>query len=120
MARLAYSWLLALWSVATVAALQNPHVVEGAYIVEYEDGVVRIVPSNYYHPFHVTDPGQHRNQDLDAELASVEDVAHTRMKLDFSLFKGASIRFHQTANASDQAAELLNKAPAIKNSTYYT
>lgn len=47
----------------------------------------------------------------------MEDVASTSMKLDFTLFKGASIRFHDVGNASTQAAQLRGKTPAIKNST---
>lgn len=44
------------------------------------------------------------------------DIAQTRMKLDFQLFKGASIRFHDVGNASEQATQLMGSTTAIKNS----
>lgn len=75
---------------AAIGLVQASNVVPGAFIVEYEDGV-----------------------DIDAELSSVQDVASTRMKLDYKLFKGASIRFHDTDTANDQA-DLLGTKPAVK------
>ncbi|KAK7711390.1 hypothetical protein SLS64_005413 [Diaporthe eres] len=75
---------------AAVGLVQASNIVPGAFIVEYEDGV-----------------------DIDAELSSVQDVASTRMKLDYKLFKGASIRFHDTDTANDQA-DLLGTQPAVK------
>ncbi|POS74434.1 serine endopeptidase [Diaporthe helianthi] len=75
---------------AAIGLVQASNVVPGAFIVEYEDGV-----------------------DIDAELSSVQDVASTRMKLDYKLFKGASIRFHDADTAKDQA-ELLSSKPAVK------
>lgn len=44
------------------------------------------------------------------------DVAQTRMKLDYQLFKGASIRFHDITNYTEQATQLMGNTPAIKNS----
>lgn len=75
---------------AAIGIAQASNVVPGAFIVEYEDGV-----------------------DIDAELSSVQDVASTRMKLDYKLFKGASIRFHDEDTANDQA-DLLGTKPAVK------
>jgi hypothetical protein len=75
---------------AAIGLVQASNVVPGAFIVEYEDGV-----------------------DIDAELSSVQDVASTRMKLDYKLFKGASIRFHDSDTANDQA-NLLGTKPAVK------
>lgn len=75
---------------AAIGLVQASNIVPGAFIVEYEDGV-----------------------DIDAELSSVQDVASTRMKLDYKLFKGASIRFHDTDTANDQA-DLLGTQPAVK------
>lgn len=75
---------------AAVGLVHASNIVPGAFIVEYEDGV-----------------------DIDTELSSVQNVASTRMKLDYKLFKGASIRFHDTETANDQANLLVAK-PAIK------
>ncbi|KAG6364926.1 hypothetical protein INS49_006530 [Diaporthe citri] len=75
---------------AAIGLVQASNLVPGAFIVEYEDGV-----------------------DIDAELSSVQDVASTRMKLDYKLFKGASIRFHDADTANDQA-DLLGTQPAVK------
>ncbi|KKY36215.1 putative minor extracellular protease vpr [Diaporthe ampelina] len=75
---------------AAIGLVQASNIVPGAFIVEYEEGV-----------------------DIDAELSSVQDVASTRMKLDYKLFKGASIRFHDADTADDQA-DLLGTRPAVK------
>lgn len=75
---------------AAIGLVQANNIVPGAFIVEYEDGV-----------------------DIDAELSSVQDVASTRMKLDYKLFKGASIRFHDVDTANDQA-DLLGTKAAVK------
>lgn len=56
-------------------------------------------------------------QNIDAELSSVGTEAETRMKLDFQLFKGASIRFNDLENAGALAADLLaNTDNAVKAS----
>lgn len=53
-------------------------------------------------------------QNIDVELLSVAPLAETRMKLDFKLFKGASIRFHDQQMAQVHAARLVSTNPAVK------
>lgn len=66
-------------------------IVPGAFIVEYEDGV-----------------------DIESHLSSVQHLASTRLKLDYQLFKGASIRFHDVHTAHHQA-RLMAKSDPVKN-----
>lgn len=54
-------------------------------------------------------------QDIDGQLASLQDVAQPRMTLNYTLFRGASIRFHDVDTAPHQA-RLMGEKPAIKRS----
>lgn len=54
-------------------------------------------------------------QNVDAETANIDGVAETRMKLDFELFKGASIRFEDVNTADIKASTLVETNKAIKN-----
>lgn len=79
--------------ILAAASLVQAHlapVVPGAFVVEYEDGV-----------------------DIESHLTSVQHIASTRMKLDYKLFKGASIRFHDVDKAHHHA-EMLAGTPHVK------
>ncbi|KAJ9137030.1 Subtilisin-like protein [Pleurostoma richardsiae] len=73
-----------------VRSKASPAIIPGAYIVEYED-----------------------DHDSDAFLNSIADAAEPRMKLDYKLFKGASIQFNDIDKAEELAAEVA-AMPAIK------
>ncbi|KAL0932334.1 Minor extracellular protease vpr 12 [Colletotrichum truncatum] len=81
--------------IAAASAVQattfHSRVIQGAYIVELEDG---LDASDFY-------------AQADAETT-------TRMKLSYSLFKGASIQFNDLDTAEERAA-LMGKLPSVKN-----
>lgn len=56
-------------------------------------------------------------QNVDEATASIDGVAETRMKLDFTLFKGASVRFENVETADIQASTLVENNKNIKNGT---
>ncbi|WQF76714.1 Putative peptidase S8/S53 domain, PA domain, Fn3-like domain, peptidase S8, subtilisin, His-active [Colletotrichum destructivum] len=87
------SLLLPLLAAASAiqAKVHSPKTVAGAFIVELEDG-----------------------QDASDFYAEAEADATTRMKLDYSLFKGASIQFKNLDTADAKAAKLAG-LPSVKN-----
>ncbi|KAI6634342.1 hypothetical protein MCOR08_004656 [Pyricularia oryzae] len=78
------------WS-ATKPVEEKAPIIPGLYIVEYEEG-------------------QMDTATLSNEIAS---DAHVKMNLDFELFKGASIQFHDSAHVEETAAKIA-EMPAIK------
>ncbi|EFQ32840.1 subtilase [Colletotrichum graminicola M1.001] len=76
---------------AVQAYVQSPKTVAGAFIVELEDG-----------------------QDASEFLAKTKADAVTRMNLNFTLFKGASIQFNDLDTADAKAAQLA-QLPSVKN-----
>ncbi|KAH8898390.1 subtilisin-like protein [Thozetella sp. PMI_491] len=86
------SGLAAAKSTLSSAEIENPPVVPGAYVVEYED-----------------------NHDPDAFIQQIgaDHDASLRKNLNFKLFKGASIQFPVTDKAEDVAAKIA-QMPAVK------
>lgn len=82
---------IGLLGVICLVQAHMPPVVPGAFIVEYED-----------------------DANIESHLSSVENIASTRLKLDYRLFKGASIRFHDVDTAQYQAELLAETAPIKK------
>lgn len=89
MATISFILVVLLGAIRFVQALVGD-VVPGAFIVEYEDDV-----------------------DVESHLSSVRHIATTRLKLDYQLFKGASLRFHDIDRAQEQA-DVLASTPAVK------
>ncbi|CAI6094382.1 unnamed protein product [Clonostachys chloroleuca] len=96
MAPLSNLFVSLLATVASVSAAKlsikpNSARVPGAYIFEFEDG-----------------------QDTTDFYKTIEAEGSTRMKLDYKLFKGVSVRLHDVANADATAMQIAER-PAIKN-----
>lgn len=82
--------LVGILAAASLVTAYLAPVVPGAFVVEYEDGV-----------------------DIESHLSSVQHIASTRLKLDYKLFKGASIRFHDVDKAQHHA-DMLATTPHVK------
>ncbi|KAJ2966907.1 hypothetical protein NQ176_g9924 [Zarea fungicola] len=93
------SGLLTLLATATTAVIAQadipkpaaPQAIQGAYIVEFEDG-----------------------HDRAAALSAVHEEATTRLDLNFELFNGVSIQLNDVKTAEEKA-EKLAALPAVKN-----
>ncbi|KAH8674310.1 peptidase S8/S53 domain-containing protein [Xylariales sp. PMI_506] len=83
------NWLLTL--LAAAGAVTGRTILPGAYIVEFED-----------------------DQDTAGFFSHANPLSETRMKYSSSLFKGASIRFHDVNTAATDALHLLS-LPSVKN-----
>lgn len=89
--RLLLGGLLAAAVAGVRGAAPPVNIVPGAYIVEYEDGA-----------------------DSGAFLESIAGQADTRMHLDYKLFKGVSIKFHNLSTADEQASSMQSMPPVKK------
>ncbi|KAJ4391678.1 hypothetical protein N0V93_005297 [Gnomoniopsis smithogilvyi] len=89
----AASWLLGLLAAAgrtSILVRAANNIVPGAFIIEFADDV-----------------------DIDEEMIAVQRVATPHMKLNYTLFKGASIRFDDIDTAPQQM-QLLSSSAAVK------